>query len=85
MGMKFLELPVRFLDMDEEEYDRIKSLGLSDDAFDGYCEEGILYTNPNQIIAYNKDSEGQVNMSLPTMNYKVYMDFDDFVKLLNSK
>lgn len=80
--MKFLELPMEFMNNEDiEELERLKDLGLPTDSIKSSID--TLYVNPKQIVAFNKDSNGNVNLSLPYGGYTVMMKFDEFLDLIN--
>jgi len=81
--MKFLELPVRFIT--EEQANKMSDLEGLSVPFDrdDYSYEGILYVNPSQIVCFNEDSGGNVNLILADgYGHMVFMPFIEFVELI---
>jgi len=79
--MKLIKLPIKFYkEADKDELELIK-LGLSSKETE--YEDGHMYVNPDQIIAFNKDSDGMVNLLLADgFGHKVYIKFDEFLEII---
>jgi hypothetical protein len=80
---KFLALPIKFSKLGhEKEIEQLEELGIDFDIED-YSYDGSLYVNPNQIVCFNKDSEDMVNLTLADgVGYKIYMEFEEFLKIV---
>lgn len=77
--IRFIKLPVKFVDYTEEELKHNKFLYGND--WEPEAEEGFRYYNLDQIIGFNEDENG--NTSLITTNgfITIYLAFEKFLKL----
>ena len=85
--MKFLKLPVRFIDeASAKEINHLKELDLEVEINEiEFSYEGTLYVNPASIVCFNEDSENMVNLALMDgINHKIFMKFEDFVELMDA-
>ena len=81
--MKLIKLPIKFYkEVDKDEVELIK-LGLSNK--EAEYEDGHMHVNVDQIIAFNKDSDGLVNLLLADgFGHKVYIEFEEFLELVKT-
>lgn len=78
--IRIIKLPVKFINLTEEELEQNKSLYGNDwepEAFDGF-----KYFNLDAIVDFNEDTEGNVTLTTTGgISTGVYMKFSEFIKL----
>lgn len=73
--MKVLKLPTVFVDGEEDvDYD---TLGIKPPTIDDY-----MYVNINNIDYFNEDTKGEVKLVMSGESYKITMEFNKFLKLI---
>lgn len=83
--MKTLELPTKFYNNAEYDIEKFEDLGI--DLPDDAINEGIMYVNPKQIVWYNEDSAGKVNLVLNDGGgdgHFIDMPFEEFLELIKN-
>lgn len=79
MQVEFIRLPVKFANATQSEMDQNQSIFGQD--WEPELIDGFKYFNVNQICNFNEDTEGDVTLSTTAGDMKIYMKFEEFIKL----
>ena len=81
---KYLILPIKFINKEgAEKIAQFRELEIEYNEED-YSYDGEMYINPEQIVCFNEDEDGMVNLTLTDgYNHKIFMEFDKFLKAVN--
>lgn len=80
---KYIKLPVKFIGEEAaKKIAELEELGLEFDE-EAYSYDDFLYVNPDHIICFNEDSNGNVNLTLSdSYNHMIFMTFAEFLELI---
>lgn len=78
--MKFIKVPALFAKTTE--YDSYEKMGLVEKV---PTFQQDMYVNTQHIISFSKDGEDGISMVLPDGDYKIMIDYNDFLKLIEDE
>lgn len=80
MERRFIKLPVMFASISEKELESKRAIYGNN--WTPELEPGFKYFNIDQICDFNEDTDGQTTLCMASGDTKIYMKFEEFLKLI---
>jgi len=79
MEIELVKLPVKFAITSNEDVEKYRSI--YGDDWEPELKDGFKYFNLNQVCDFNEDDDGDVTLCMVNRDIKIYMKFEEFIKL----
>lgn len=76
--MRVIKVPMKFA-INQEKAEECENLGI---AYEPELEDGFLYINVDQIIAFNEATDGTTTIALPDGHWSIPLKIDEFMEIL---